>query len=87
MDVNAVVNIFIKQSVFEINMLDLINSAKWKLQWRMTYLCFITCLNSFDFKICFYCIKCVISVSALKHKKTHTQCFPLYYNVLIELFY
>lgn len=32
MDINAVVNIFIKQSLFEINMLDLINSAKWKLQ-------------------------------------------------------
>lgn len=32
MDINAVVNIFIKQSLFEINMLDLINSAQWKLQ-------------------------------------------------------
>lgn len=94
MHINAVVNIFIKQSLFEINMLDLINSAKWKLQ-RMTYLCLITCLNSFDFKICFYCMKCVISMflarcslKALKHKKkTHRQCFPLHYNVLIELFY
>lgn len=75
-------------------MLDLINSAKWKLQ-RMTYLCLITCLNSFDFKICFYCMKCVISMflarcslKALKHKKKRTDnVFHFTTMYLLNFFY